>query len=558
MSGSVEQFNRMQEEKVREFWQANKIIDAVRAKSKKGKETFYFMDGPPYASGHLHIGTALNKIMKDCAIRSQRMQAKKIFDRPGFDTHGLPIENKVEKKLGFKTKKDIENFGVEKFIKECRTFATEYVESMGKECNNLGDWMPYEDPYLTLTNDYIEAIWYAFKKADEKGLLYLGKYPVHVCPHCATAVAYNEIVYTKLSDTAVFIKMKVKDVQGVKSSVLQKALAHIPDPKNTFLIVWTTTPWTLPANTGIMVHPKYEYAFIKMVNGETWVVAKELVDNLMGKIEASYVLEKIVLGSELEGLVYEPLFRGVIKNPEEEKKAFRVILSDRYVTLDTGSGLVHTAPGHGKEDFDAGTKAGLPVISPVGLDGTFSDDVEDYSGKEARSCNELIIAGLEKRNLLPYKHSYAHDYPLCWRCDSPLLMVSVPQWFIKVSQIRQKMIEDNAKVKWVPVWMNDRMKNWLENLSDWPVSRARYWGTPLPIWVCACGEKKVIGSVRELRRESKIKNEIDLHKPLIDEITLPCKCGKEMTRVPEVLDVWFDSGVSSWANLGFPANDKLF
>jgi len=554
MSSTITQYNRTEEEKMRDYWKENKIVEKVRKKqkqeSKKGR--FYFMDGPPYATGHIHMGTGLNKIMKDCAIRSQRMQGKKIFDRPGFDTHGLPIENKVEKKLGFKTKKDIEDYGIEKFVKECRAFATEFVDTMGKEFDNLADWMDYSDPYLTLTNDYIEAIWFSFKKADEKNLLYLGKYPVHVCPHCATAVAYNEIEYSKLQDTSIYVKLKVNN------SGANKLLKQSSSPGNTFLLVWTTTPWTLPANTGVMVNPKYEYAFVKLSNGEVWVMAKEKVNEVMGKLEAGFIVEKTVLGSALEGLTYDPLFDGVIKNPAEKKKAFRVILSERYVNLEDGSGLVHTAPGHGKEDYDAGTRAGLPVISPVNLDGTFTDDVKEFSGKQARQSNEEIIKLLEGKNLLPYKHNYSHDYPLCWRCASPLLMISVPQWFVKVSDIREKMIADNEKVNWVPLWMKDRMKNWLQNLSDWPVSRARYWGAPLPIWICECGEKKVIGSIRELKRESGVKEDIDLHKPYIDEITLKCKCGKEMHRVPEILDVWFDAGVSSWANLGYPGNDKLF
>lgn len=540
MVGIIKPYNLSEEENVRAFWKKESVIKKVRAKQAKGKKTFYFMDGPPYATGHIHMGTALNKIMKDCAIRSQRMQGKKIFDRPGFDTHGLPIENKVEKKLGFKTKKDIEAFGIENFVEECKAFATEFVGTMGEEFRNLGDWMPYEDPYLTLTNGYIEAIWHTFKKADEQGLLYLGKYPVHICPHCATAVAFNEIIYEKLGDTAIFVKLKL-----------------VEEP-NTYLLVWTTTPWTLPANTGVMVHPAYEYAYVKLGSGETWIMAKEKVGELMNAFEAGYTVEKIVNGKELEGKKYLPLYPNVLRDAEQREKAWRVILSDRYVNLEEGSGLVHTAPGHGKEDYDAGTKAGLPVVSPVNIDGTFAPEVEKYVGMQARDANPLIVSELEEKGLVLYKHSYSHDYPLCWRCDSPLLMISTPQWFLRVTKIREQMLRDNSKVKWVPDWMNDRMKNWLENINDWPVSRERYWGTPLPIWVCGCGEKKVIGSIAELKKEANLKKDVELHRPYIDEVKLNCECGGQMERVKAVLDVWFDSGVSSWANLGFPQDKKLF
>lgn len=551
MSGNIKVFDKKEEERVRDFWKREGIAEKVRLKQKTGSGVgkFYFMDGPPYATGHIHMGTALNKIMKDCAIRSQRMQGKKIFDRPGFDTHGLPIENKVEKKLGFKAKKDILDFGVENFIKACKEFATEFVDTMGEEFDNLADWMDYSNPYLTFKDEYIEAIWFAFKKAEEKNLLYLGKYPVHICPHCETAVAFNEIVYQKLLDTAIFVRLKITD-----ESIKEKGL-----PNNSYLLIWTTTPWTLPANTGVMVHPFFEYAQVRLSNGETWIIAKEKVEELMNAFGFGYTFGGSMQGKELEGVKYVPLFDGVLPKSEVDK-AFRVILSDRFVNLIDGSGLVHVAPGHGKEDYDAGTRAGLPVLSPVGLDGVFSVDVKKYAGKKARETNDEIVEDLSNNGFLVYKHQYSHDYPFCWRCDSPLLMISVPQWFLSVSKIREKMLADNEQVNWVPSWMKVRMKNWIENLNDWPVSRARYWGTPLPIWVCdKCNEREVFGSVEELKKASGLDKIPELHKPYIDEVTFDCKkCGGRMKRVSEVLDVWFDSGVSSWANLGYPQNNELF
>jgi len=533
----LETYTKEQEEKIRSFWKKNNIIQKARNMNPKGKG-FYMMDGPPYASGHIHLGTALNKVIKDITLRQKRMQGFSVLDRPGYDTHGLPIENKVEKKLGFKTKEEIENHGVEKFVTECKNFATEYIEVMNQEFDNLGVWMDWENPYLTLNKEYIEAIWWTFKKANEKGLLYLGKYPVHACPHCETAVAYNEIEYTKQGDTAVYVKFKIKNEE------------------NKYLIIWTTTPWTLPSNTGVMVNPKYDYVEAQ-VGAETWVIAKERLQSLMDAIEAGYQVKKEFKGKKLEGLEYEnPLGKNLKLKPMD--KAYRIILSERYVNLEEGTGLVHTAPGCGKEDYDAGTKAGLPIISIVNVSGIFSEEGGKYAGKKARIVDAEIISDLEEMNSLIYKHKYTHDYPICWRCKQPLIMISTPQWFFKVTQLRKRLLELNEEIKWQPAWGQDRFKNWLESLGDWPVSRQRYWGTPLPIWTCdSCEEKTIIGSEEELKKHysGELK---DLHKPWIDEAKWGCKCGGTMTRVSEVLDVWFDSGVSSWGSIGYPKNKEKF
>ncbi len=535
----LEPYSWEKEEEVKSFWKKAKIPEKVRAQSSKQRKPYYFMDGPPYATGHIHMGTALNKILKDVALRSKRMQGFNVFDRPGYDCHGLPIENKVEQKLGFKSKGDIERFGVKKFVAECRRYATQFIDVMNNEFADLGTWMGWENPYLTLTNDYIEAIWWTFKKAEEKQLLYKGLYPVHVCPHCETAVAYNEIEYTKLRDEAIFIKFKVRGQQ------------------NTYLIIWTTTPWTLPGNTGVMVHPKYSYSEVQLSNGEKWIIASDLVEELMNAIEAGYTVTRRMKGKELEGLRYENPLAKHLKLPKLEN-AYRVILSERYVNLEEGTGLVHTAPGHGKEDFEAGGKAGLPAISPVQLNGVLTAEAGKYAGKKCREVDAAIVADLEEASALVYRHPYTHDYPLCWRCKSPLLMLSVPQYFFKITGILKKMMQFNKEVNWVPSWMQDRMHNWLESIGDWPISRARYWGTPIPIWQCEkCNEQAVVGSIAELEKlgGKRIK---DLHKPAIDAVEIKCSCGSVMKRIPEVLDVWFDSGVSSWAALGFPQKKKLF
>ncbi|HZX19435.1 MAG TPA: isoleucine--tRNA ligase [archaeon] len=535
----VEQYNLEAEEKIRAHWKKNKIPRKARAQNKNGKG-FYFLDGPPYASGHIHMGTALNKIVKDITMRHKRMQGFSVLDQPGYDTHGLPIENKVEKKLGFKNKAEIEAHGVDKFVEECKKYATEFIGVMNEDFDNLGVWMDWEKPYLTLDKEYIEAIWWTFKKADEKKLLYLGKYPIHACPRCETAVAYNEIEYTKQTDKAVFVKFKVKG------------------SKNKYFVIWTTTPWTLPSNTGIMAHPKFDYVEAE-IGGEIWIVAKERLQKLADVVEAGYIVKREFKGKELEGMEYENPLAKNLKLPKLEK-AYRVIMSERYVNLEEGSGLVHTAPGCGKEDYEEGTKQGLPVISMVGVSGKMDSQAGKYEGKKAREVDAEIIEDLSEMNALVYKHNYTHDYPICWRCETPLLMISTPQWFFKVTAIREKMIKENEEINWVPSWGKDRFRNWLESLGDWPISRQRYWGTPLPIWICdSCGNQKIFASEKELKEHysGKIK---DLHKPWIDEVKWGCKkCGKgTMKRVPEVLDVWFDSGVASWGSIGYPANKEKF
>ncbi|MCK9596016.1 isoleucine--tRNA ligase [Candidatus Pacearchaeota archaeon] len=519
------------EKKIIEFWKENQIYEKSVKRNAKGKK-FYMMDGPPYATGHIHMGTALNKILKDIAMRSHRLQGFDVFDRAGYDTHGVPIEFQIEKEIGSKSKQDIEKYGVKNFIEKCKEFATRHIGVMNSEFENLGAWMNFDNPYLTLNDDYIETIWDTFKVADQKKLLYLGKYPVHICPRCETAVAFNEIEYAKQEDNSIFVKFP------------------LIDKKNTYLIIWTTTPWTLPGNTGVMANPNFIYQEIELSSGEKWILAKELIPEIMAILELGYKVVDEFSGKKMEGWEYEnPLAKNI---KLRAKNAYKVVLSSRYVNLEDGTGLVHCAPGHGKEDYEVGKEYGLDMPSPVGLNGLLTEEAGKYKGKKARVVDEEIIQDLEKDKALVYKMKYSHDYPLCWRCKTPLLMVAQPQWFLKISEIQKKLLEENEKVYWSPSWMKLRMKAWLEGISDWPVSRMRYWGTPLPIWMCdKCNEQIVIGSVKELRKVANLSEtkKIGLHKPEIDEIIFKCKCGGKMKRVPEVLDVWFDSGVSSWAAL---------
>ena len=524
------------EKEISEFWKAKSIYEKSKKKNAKGPK-FYMMDGPPYANGKIHLGTALNKILKDIAMRSKRLQGYDVFDRPGYDTHGVPIEFQIEKEIGSKNKKDIEKYGVKNFIEKCKEYVARHVSSMNQEFSSLGIWMDWDNPYTTLSDDYMENIWGTFKEAEKKGLLYLGKYPVHVCPRCETAVAYNEIEYGKQKDNSIFVKFKLKKI------------------KNTYLIIWTTTPWTLPANTGVMVNPEFIYQEIELSNGEKWIIAKELVPKIMGVLERGYTPKKEYKGKDMEGWEYESPLEKYINF--KGKNSYKVVLSARYVNLEDGTGLVHCAPGHGKEDYEVGKEYSLDMPSPVEADGRMSDEAGKYKGKKAREVDPEIIADLKKDENLVYLMSYEHDYPLCWRDKSPLIMISMPQWFFKISEIKNKLIEDNEKTNWNPSWMNLRMKTWLESIGDWPVSRQRYWGTPIPIWYNEkTGDKIVVGSISELKKLSGKKN-IGMHKPEIDEIEIE-RNGVKLKRVKEVLDVWFDSGVSSWAALNYNSDSKKF
>lgn len=526
------------EDEIARYWAKDKIYEKVKAHRSEGKK-WYWLDGPPYATGSIHVGTAMNKVIKDFWLRYYRMLGFNAWAQPGYDTHGVPIENKVEKLLNFKAKDDIENYGVENFIKKCKEFATEYVGVMGEQFINLGVWMDWDNPYLTLHNSYIEGAWYTFKKAFEKGLLYRGDYSVHVCPHCETAVAYNEIEYNTVTDTSIYVKFKVKGVP------------------NEWLVIWTTTPWTIPSNTGVMANPKADYVKVE-AGDQVLIVGKELHESLMEKFgfgADTYKIIKELKGKDLEGLKYEHPLKDTFKFLQGLENAHRVVMSDQFVILDEGTGLVHTAPGHGQEDYKVGKEQGLPLINPLKMNGRFNELSGKYAGIFAKEADKMIIEDLQERGVLMATEKLKHEYPLCWRDGSPLLMMAVPQWFFRVTEIRDKLIEENESVNWIPSWAGSRFKNWLESLGDWPISRQRYWGIPLPIWICdSCNDIQVIGSKKELPEVPK-----DFHKPYIDKIKLKCKkCGGQMTRVPDVLDVWFDSGVAAWASMGYPGSDQPF
>ncbi|VVC71709.1 Isoleucine--tRNA ligase [uncultured archaeon] len=500
-------------------------------------EKFYFKDGPPYATRQIHPGTAWNKCVKDAVCRYKRMKGFSVRAQPGFDTHGLPIEVKVEQELKFKSKKDIEKFGVEKFIEKCKSFATQYIGVMTGQFKSLGVWMDWDDPYLTYKDGFIEKSWRTIKKAQEKKLLLRGVYVLPECPRCETTVANYELEYGEQSDPSVYLKFKVKG------------------EKDTFLIVWTTTPWTIPGNLAVMAHPDYTYVKAK-ANKEKWILAKDrlaAVTAIADPLGLKLKVEAEFSGRKIEGLEYEhPLASEVPAQGKEFAKFHKVILNADFVTLEEGTGLVHTAPGHGPQDFEAGKKAGIPPFCPVNAAGKYTEEAGAYAGLGVFEANAKIVEDLRAKGGVLNAGKITHRYPHCWRCKSPLIFMVTDQWFVEVSKMREKMLSEIDTCKWQPdharVWFRD----FVSNAPDWCISRQRYWGIPLPIWLCqekGCKEMAVIGSRKELEHLSGEKP-AELHKPQLDKITIECKkCGGKMKRVPDVLDVWFDSGNAIWASL---------
>ncbi|MFP4038581.1 MAG: isoleucine--tRNA ligase [Candidatus Nanohaloarchaea archaeon] len=511
------------EKQVKQQWK-NNYTRKKALELNKDSERFYFLDGPPYASGNIHMGTGLNKTLKDFYIRLHRKLGYNVHAQPGYDTHGLPIENKVEEEKGFNSKKEIEEFGVENFIDECQAFVDGHIDQMNKDFEDMGVWMDFENPYVTYHDYYIEGAWQTFKEAYDKGFLYEDQYPVHICTRCETAVAYNEIEYTDLEDPEVYVAMQLQDSEEE-------------------LLIWTTTPWTLPANTSVMMHPEFKYSLVEFNDRKIWM-ASELVDQIMEKFgfdEEDYEITEERSGSKFEGLEYSHPLEDEV--PVQEDVQGRVVLTERYVDLEGGTGLVHSAPGHGKEDYEVGQDEGLEMISPVDLEGRFTDQAGKYEGLYVKDADSEIMDDLGGDLL--YSGEISHEYPKCWRCDTPLLQLSIPQWFFGATKFRDKLLESNEEINWVPDWSGQKFDEWLEQLGDWPVSRQRYWGIPLPIWECReCDSTRVIGDRSELPEVPD-----DLHRPFIDEVTLECDCGGEMERIPDVLDVWFDSGVAPWASL---------
>lgn len=528
------------EKAVLQFWKDQDIFgkqlamnsrDACAAAEREYRP-FVFFEGPPTANGMPHPGHILTRCIKDIFLRFNTATGHDIPRKAGWDTHGLPVEIEVEKVLGIEGKEGIETFGVEPFVRKCKDSVFKYSDIWTKQTERIGFWVDLDDPYVTYHQSYIESVWWALKQFFDAGFLYHGHKIVPYCPRCGTALSSHEVGqgYKEVADPSAFVAFHSKD-----------------DPTVSF-VAWTTTPWTLLSNVALAVGKDYDYDYCE-VEGETLIMASALREKAMGKVPHTVV--KTVKGAELVGKEYEPLF----PYATYEKPACRVIAGD-FVGLDAGSGIVHIAPAFGEDDYRVGMENDLPVVNLVKADGAFIDAVTPWKGRFVKDCDKDIIKELKQRKQLLRSEQYLHDYPYCWRCDSPLLYYARPTWYIRTTAIKDKMLENNAAITWLPEHIKEgRFGNFLETNVDWALSRERYWGTPLPIWTCAdCGKQEAVGSIKELCARSREGiADVELHKPYVDEVTLTCSaCSGVMKRVTEVIDCWFDSGAMPFAQWGYP------
>ncbi len=514
-----------------EFWKEHKIFEKS-IEERKGDDTYTFYDGPPTANGKPHIGHVLTRVIKDMIPRYQTMKGHKIIRKAGWDTHGLPVELEVEKKLGLDGKEQIEEYGLAPFIKECKESVWKYKGMWEDFSGVVGFWADMDDPYVTYHNDYIESVWWALKQIWDKGLLYKGYKIVPYCPRCGTPLSSHEVAqgYKDVKEKSAIARFKVKD-------------------EDAYILAWTTTPWTLPSNVALCVNPNETY--VKVENdGYTYYLAEALCDSVL---EGEYKVLETYKGTDLEYKEYEPLFPFV--TPKE--KAYYVTC-DTYVTLTDGTGVVHIAPAFGEDDAQVGRKYGLPFVQLVDEKGEMTKETP-WAGTFCKDADKLILKDLVERGLLFAALDFEHSYPHCWRCDTPLIYYARESWFIKMTDVKDQLIKNNNTVNWVPENIGKgRFGDWLENVQDWGISRNRYWGTPLNVWECECGHQHAIGSIEELKSMSdNCPEDIELHRPYIDDVTVKCpECGKEMRRVEEVIDCWFDSGSMPFAQWHYPFENK--
>ncbi len=525
------------EDEVLERWEREGAFE--RSVSERADAPPYvFFEGPPTANGHPGAHHVLARTIKDIVCRYKTMRGFRVDRKAGWDTHGLPVEIEVEKELKLESKEDIERYGVAEFITKCRDSVFKYKDEWDALTRRMGYWVDLEAAYVTCTNEYIESVWHILATLWEKGLIYKGHKILPYCPRCGTPLSSHEVAqgYRDAEDPSVFVRMRVKGEE------------------NTSFLVWTTTPWTLISNVALAVAPDERYAYAK-VGGETLILAEAL----LGVLEAEHEVEKTVKGSELVGTEYEPLFSFA----ELDRPAHRVVPAD-FVTLEDGTGIVHIAPAFGEDDATLGRREDLPFVQPVDGAGRFTDDVTPWAGMFIKEADPLIIEDLTERGLLYRAASIVHTYPFCWRCDAPLVYYARESWYVKTTAFKDEMMKNNAEIDWHPKEIGaNRLGDWLENNIDWAVSRDRYWGTPLNVWICeGCGHQHAVGSIAELRERAVegVTGELDLHKPFVDGVVLSCtECDGVMRRTPEVIDCWFDTGSMPYAQWHYPfENEDLF
>ncbi len=521
------------EEKINQFWKEQRIFEKSIEK-RDGCPVFTFYDGPPTANGKPHVGHVITRVVKDLIPRYRTMKGYKVLRKAGWDTHGLPVELEVEKALGISGKPDIEKYGVEPFIGKCKESVWKYENEWRQLSDRVAFWADMDAPYVTYHNPYIESVWWAIKTIWDKGLLYKGHKVVPYCPRCGTALSSHEVAqgYQDVKEESVYVKFKVKGQD------------------NTYLLAWTTTPWTLPSNVALVVNAKETYAKVKQ-GDDVYILAEALLETVLGE---GYEVLETMPGKDLEYMEYEPLFD--FANPD---KKCHFVCCDGYVTLTDGTGIVHTAPAFGEDDARVGRIYDMPFVQLVNEQGKFVEAVTPWAGLFVKEADPLIIKDLKTTGKLFRKEKYEHSYPFCWRCDTPLLYYARDTWFVKMTALRDKLVANNNTVNWLPDNVkHGRFGNFLENVLDWGLSRERYWGTPLPIWECGCGHRHAIGSIEELRQMGdNVPEDIELHKPYIDQVFLNCpECSGKMKRVTEVIDCWFDSGAMPFAQWHYPFENK--
>ncbi len=536
------------EGEILELWDREETFERS-VDQREGYEKFVFVEGPPTANGLPHPGHILTRVVKDLVLRYKTMQGFYVRRKAGWDTHGLPVEIEVEKELGISSKQEIEKYGIEKFNQKCKESVFRYEKEWVNATKRVGFWIDMDDPYITFENDYIESVWWSLKEIWDKGLLYKGHKVVPFCPRCETTLSSHEVAqgYQDVEEPSVYVKFKLK--QENESEPL-------------YLLAWTTTPWTLLGNIALSVHPLYAYVKVRVNVTDGDEVKEEiliLAESRLDVLDCEYEIIERFKGKDLEDLKYEPLFNFA---KIEGGEAHKVITAD-FVTLDEGTGIVHTAPAFGEVDYEVCREKKLGFSQPVSIDGHFTHEVPPLEGMFVKDADKLIIDMLAERGILYKEERHLHSYPFCWRCGSPLLYYARESWFIAMKSLRDNLLANNEKINWYPEHLkHGRFGNFLEDIEDWALSRERFWGTPLNIWLCSdCGQKYCVGSIKELQEKAKdsVPSDIDLHRPYIDEVMLKCDaCGGDMRRVKDVIDCWYDSGSAPFAQWHYPFEVEEF